>query len=133
MNAELATDQTKTALENSVGWILSEQLGSPNMPMATIKFMTQDNLLFFLTKCQVSDSSAPRIKVQIFSRVTGGVHESNYQLFMDHKFIRTDNDMIFGVTPSYSDATAAPVEVGEAEALHLLVQVNNLVNAQKTS
>lgn len=133
MNTELASDQTKTALENSVGWFLSEQLGSSNLPMATVKFLTHENILFFLTKCQASDSSAPRVKVQIFSRVPGGVRESNYQLFMDHKFTRTDNDMIFGVTPSYSDATADPVDVSEAEALHLLVQVNNLVNVQKAS
>src|SRR5438477_8108090 len=92
----LASDEAKTALENSVTWFLSDKLADVNTPIATKKFLTNNNLLVYLTRCNVAELAVPRIKVQVLQRVEGGVHETNYQLFNDHRLEKYENDMIFG-------------------------------------
>lgn len=130
MTTVLATEATKTTLENSVSWFLADKLGTSSRPIATSKYLTNDNILVFLTKCDVADSSAPRIKVQIFRRVDGGVHEANYQLFMDHRFTRSENNMVFGVAPENAPASEEGVDVTEEEAQTLIAQVNALTDAR---
>ncbi len=127
MTEELATEATKTALENSVSWFLAEKLGSSTIPIASAKYLTQDNLLVYLTRCDTADTSAPRIKVQVFQRAPDGVHEVNYQLFMDHRFVKSENNMIFGTAET--EAANTSTDVSEQEGQQLVQIVNGLVNA----
>ena len=76
-----ATEQTKTALENSVGWFLADKIQDAVTPIATKKYLTNDNLLIYLTHCNVAEVSVPRVKVQVFTRVSGGIREEGFQLF----------------------------------------------------
>lgn len=133
MTTSLATEASKTTLENSVSWFLADKMGTSIRPIATNKYLTNDNLLVFITKCDVADSSAPRIKVQIFKRIDGGVHEANFQLFMDHRFIRSETNMVFGVAPENAPLSDEAVDVTEDEAQALITQVNALANARLTA
>lgn len=126
-----ATEPTKTALENSVGWFLADKLQDASTPIATKKFLTSDNQLIYLTRCNVAETSVPRVKVQVFMRVDGGVHETGYQLFGDHRLAKYVNEMIFGTTPGTASGNQQE-EVSENEAAKLLELVNGLVNARQT-
>jgi hypothetical protein len=126
-----ATEATKTALEDSVGWFLSDKLQDANVPIATKKFLTADNQLVYLTRCNVAESSVPRIKVQRFVRVKGGVSETGYLLFGDHRLTRYRNEMIFGTQPGASGSSESE-EVDEAEATKVLELVNALTSARQT-
>jgi hypothetical protein len=130
MSNEVATEATKTTLENSVSWFLAEKLAGTTMPIVTNKYITGDNVLIYLTRCEVADISAPRIKVQILKRVDGGIYEANYQLFSDHKLTRTDNNMIFGAASQSGPADQSPIEVSETEAQALITTVNGLTSAR---
>jgi hypothetical protein len=126
-----ATEPTKTALENSVSWFLSDKLQDAHTPIATKKYLTNDNVLVYITHCSVADASVPRVKVQVFRRVHGGVREEGYQLWADHRFTKYVNEMIFGG----DKGTAAGNEqepVGETEAGEVLAMVNNLGTARQT-
>ncbi len=93
----LATEASKTELENAVRWHLAEKLeGASPAPIVTQKFLTNDNVLVYLTYCAMPEGNVPRIKVQLLSRVDGGVHETGYQLFGDHRLERYENEMLFG-------------------------------------
>ena len=126
-----ATEPTKTALENSVSWFLQDKLKDASIPIATKKYLTNENKLIYLTRCNVADSSVPRVKVQVFERVQGGVHEAGYQLFSDHRFVRYDNEMIFGNKPGTAAGNES-AEVSEKEAGELLQMVNSLGSARQT-
>jgi len=126
-----ATEATKTALENSVSWFLADKLRDASIPIATKKYLTTQNVLVYLTRCNVAESSVPRVKVQVLHRVAGGVHETGYQLFSDHRLEKYQNDMIFGSQPgAMPDTTNEPV--AEQEAQELLALVNSLAQAQQT-
>lgn len=129
MSNELATEKSKTDLENSVSWFLADKL-SATTAIATSKYLTNDNLLVYLTRCDVADSSAPRIKVQVLRRVSGGVHETSYQLFADHRFVRGENNMIFGASDKKTDSAVDGAEVTEGEMQELLQLVNGLNEAR---
>lgn len=129
MTEALATEATKTALENSVSWFLSDKL-SAGVPIASKKYLTNDNLLVYLTRCDVPDSSAPRIKVQLLHRVSGGVRETVYQLFFDHRLTRSENNMLFGTAPEDTARGDASGDVSEAEAQELIALVNALNEAR---
>ncbi|MDB5178571.1 MAG: hypothetical protein JWN01_514 [Patescibacteria group bacterium] len=131
MNAEPATEVTKTTLENSVNWFLADKLQNASTPIATKKYLTNQNVLVYLTSCNVAELSIPRVKVQVLSRVPGGVHEVGYQLFGDHRLEKYNNDMIFGTKPG-SAAGDQSVPVYEPEAQELLALVNGLGQAQQT-
>lgn len=126
-----ATEETKTALENSVNWFLADKLRDAATPIATKKYLTNDNELVYLTFCNVAEPAVPRVKVQVFERVAGGVRETGYQLFADHRFEKYHNDMIFGTQPS-APGSDAPEMVGEAEAAGVLTLVNSLAEARQT-
>lgn len=127
-----ATEPTKTALENSVSWFLADKLQDASVPIATKKYLTNDNVLIYLTHTSVADSNVPRIKVQVFHRVSGGVREEGFQLFSDHRLVKYVNEMIFG-SKAGGTATGADVEpVSEEEAADLLKLVNGLQNARQT-
>jgi len=130
-NDSPAIEQTKTSLENSVSWFLQDKLQDASIPIATKKYLTNENQLIYITKCNVADSTVPRVKVQVFERVHGGVHESGYQLFSDHRFLRYDNDMIFGNNPGTA-AGDKTTEVSEKEAGEVLAMVNSLGSARQT-
>jgi hypothetical protein len=130
--AQLATEPTKTALENSVGWFLQDKLRDASTPIATKKYLTNKNELVYLTRTSVAESSVPTVKVQVFIRVQGGVAETGYQLYGDHRFQKYRNDMIFGTKPGAGPAGDAPVDVTEAEAQSLLALVNSLTTARQT-
>ena len=126
-----ATEPTKTALENSVSWFLQDKLQDASIPIATKKYLTNENKLIYLTRCNVADSSVPRVKVQVFERVQGGVHESGYQLFGDHRFMKYVNEMIFGNQPGTAAGDKSE-EVSEKEAGEVLAMVNSLGSARQT-
>ena len=127
-----ATELTKTTLENSVSWFLADKLQDASIPIATKKYLTNENKLIYLTRCNVADSSVPRVKVQVFVRVPGGVHEMGYQLFSDHRFLKYDNAMIFGNRPGGTPAGDKPEEVTETDGQELVKLVNSLGSARQT-
>ncbi|HSX02198.1 MAG TPA: hypothetical protein VLI05_02665 [Candidatus Saccharimonadia bacterium] len=130
---ELVSEDSKTALENSVSWYLADKLADANTAIATKKYLTSNNLLVYLTRCNVAELTVPRIKVQVLQRVKGGVHETGYQLFGDHRLEKYQNNMIFGAGAGNSttgDSTGAPVT--EIEAKQLLELVSSLQSARQT-
>jgi hypothetical protein len=98
-NDPAATEETKTALENSVTWFLADKMQDASVSIATKKYLTADNLLVYLTRCAVAETSVPKVKVQVLKRVDGGIHETGYQLFGDHRLVKYVNEMIFGAAP----------------------------------
>ena len=130
MNQELASEATKATIENNVSWYLGDKLAASNMPLVTNKYITSDNVLVYITKCNVSESYAPRIKVQVLKRTNGGVHESSFQLFNDQRLTRTDNNMIFGAAEPGMPTDISPVDVTDAEAQELIVLINLLKDAR---
>lgn len=124
---DLATDPTKTALENAVTWYLNDKMSGAGVTIATQKYLTHDNRLIYLTHCAISDAAVPKIKIQVLERVEGGVHETGYQLYSDHRLERYQTAMVFGTTPGGPDTTGEPVT--ETEAAELLA----LVSALQTS
>ncbi len=130
-DAVLATEVTKTTLENSVTWFLADKLHDAATPIATKKYLTTENLLVYLTRCNVAESSVPRIKVQVFERVDGGVRETGYQLFSDHRLMKYVNEMIFGNAPGTATGNTNEA-VEEQEAASLVELVNGLGGARQT-
>lgn len=119
----LANEEVKTELENSVSWYLADKLGDPSTIIAAKKYITSNNLLIYLTRCNVVESAVPRIKVQVLKRVDGGVHETGYLLYGDHRFERYENSMIFGrkAKSGVAESKPKPVTLSDAkELLHLL-------------
>jgi hypothetical protein len=126
-----ASEATKTTLENSVSWFLADKLEDASTAIATKKYLTADNHLVYLTRCNVAESSVPKVKVQVFNRVSGGVKETGYQLFGDHRLTKYVNDMIFGSSPGAATGDKN-AEVSEIEALEVLQLVNGLGTARQT-
>jgi hypothetical protein len=126
-----ATEPTKTSLENSVSWFLADKLQDPATTIATKKYLTNKNELIYLTRCNVAEVAVPRVKVQVFERVERGVRERGYQLFGDHRFLKYNNDMIFG-SMAATAAGEETEEVSESEAGQLLALVNSLGDARQT-
>jgi hypothetical protein len=132
MNDEpAATEPTKTALENSVSWYLADKMQDASVSIATKKYLTNDNTLIYLTRCTVAETSVPRIKVQVLKRVPGGIQETGYQLFGDHRMTKYVNEMIFGNQPGGSDGNQQ-TEVSDKEANEVLALVNALADARQT-
>lgn len=127
----LATEASKTTLENSVSWFLADKLQDASIPIVTKKYLTNDNVLVYLTKCNVAESSVPRVKVQVFERVDGGVRETGYQLYNDHSLKKYVNEMIFGTAPGTATGNQTE-DVTEADLGLLLGLVNGLGNARQT-
>lgn len=125
-----ASDELKTAIENSVSWYLADKLHDATVSIAIKKYLTSNNLLVYLTRCNVAETSVPRIKVQILQRVNGGIHESSYQLYVDRRLEKTQNDMIFGIEKV--DDGSQNETVTNTEAQQLLELVNSLQNARQT-
>jgi len=130
-NATLATEATKNTIENTVNWYLADKLQDPITTIATKKFLTTDNKLIYLTHCNVAEVAVPRIKVQVFERVAGGVRETGYQIFSDHRMTKFVNDMIFGTKPAGSGDQVSD-EVSEAEATELIQVMGALGEARQT-
>jgi hypothetical protein len=128
----LATEATKNSIENSVNWFLSDKLQDPAVTIATKKFATNDNLLIYLTHCNVAETSVPRIKVQVFERIDRGVRETGYQIFADHRFVKFVNNMMFGTKPGVQPPNPEQAEVTEEDAAQLLNLVNSLTQARQT-
>ena len=125
-----ATDETKTALENAVTWYLSEKLSSGVSTIVSQKYLTNDNRLIYLTKCNIEEANVPRVKVQVLERVDGGIHETGYQLFGDHRLEKYTSSMIFGTQPGAADTTGTPVNEPEAkELLNLIGALQNSARA----
>jgi hypothetical protein len=127
----LAIEASKNTIEDTVNWFLADKLDDPATTIATKKFMTNDNLLVYLTHCNVAEVSVPRIKVQVLQRVDGGVREVGYQIFSDHRFVKLVNDMIFGNKPG-AVAVNQSEEVTEKEALELITLLSSLSRARQT-
>jgi hypothetical protein len=126
----LATEPTKTSLENTVSYYLADKVHDASTPIATKKYLTNDNQLIYLTVCSVAETTVPRFKVQVLKRVDGGVHETGYQLFTDHRFVKYNNDMIFGAQPGAAGDKME--DVTEAEAHELLDLLGTLTSARQT-
>jgi hypothetical protein len=127
----LATEATKNTIENTVNWYLADKLQDPVITIATKKYLTNQNVLVYLTHCNVAETSVPRIKVQVFERVDGGVRETAYQIFSDHRFTKLVNEMIFG-TKAGTASGNAPEDVSEKEANELVLTINALMQARQT-
>lgn len=128
---ELAQEATKNAIENTVTWYLSDKLTDASMPIATKKYLTTDNKLVYLTRCNVAETTVPRIKVQVLERVQGGVSEVGYQIFADHRMTKYHNEMIFGGNASTPDGSKTE-DVSEAEAGRLRDLLESLREARQT-
>jgi len=126
-----ATEASKNTIENTVNWFLAEKLQDPVITIATIKFLTNENKLVYLTHCNVAETSVPRIKVQLFERVDGGVRETGYQIFSDHRMTKHVNEMIFGTKPGTA-AGNVDEDVTEKEAQGLIAEINALNDARQT-
>jgi hypothetical protein len=131
-NSTPATEATKNAIENSVNWFLADKLQDPVITIATKKYSTNNNLLIYLTHCNVAETSVPRIKVQVFERVDRGVRETGYQIFADHRMTKFVNEMIFGNKPGAAVADKPNEDVTEEEAAKLVTLVNALTEARQT-
>jgi hypothetical protein len=129
---ELATEEAKATLENNVAWYLGDKLADVSTIIATKKYLTNENLLVYLTQCNVAEPAVPRVKVQVFRRVDGGVHETGYQLFSDRRFEKYDNAMIFGAGVGKSVDETTRSDVTQADAAQLLELVGSLQNARQT-
>ncbi|MDF2460878.1 MAG: hypothetical protein K0S68_281 [Candidatus Saccharibacteria bacterium] len=127
----VATEPTKTDLENTVTWFLADKMQDASVSIATKKYLTNDNLLVYLTRCVVAEASVPKIKVQILKRIEGGVHETGYQLFSDHRLTKYVNEMVFGTQPA-AGTNQENQEVSETEAVEVLTLVKALANARQT-
>jgi hypothetical protein len=131
LSMQEANEAVKNALENSVTWYLSDKILDAATPIATKKYLTTENLLIYLTRCSLSSNSVPSIKVQVFERIDGGVKETGYQIFNDHRFTKYQNEMVFGTSATGADGTLSnPVEQSEAD--HLLELLNSLQTARQT-
>jgi hypothetical protein len=126
-----ATEATKTSLENSITWFLSDKLQDASTTIATKKYLTVNNKLIYLTRLNAAEMSVPTFKVQVFERVDHGVHESGYQMFADHRFVKYENAMIFG-TQSGTASGNVSTTVSEEDAHALLDLVNGLGTARQT-
>jgi hypothetical protein len=126
-----ATEPTKTTLENSVSWFLADKLQDASTAIATKKYLTSKNELVYITRCNVAETSVPKVKVQVLVRVPGGVHETGYQLFGDHRLTKYENAMIFGTEPG-APKSGESEDVSETEALGVVQLVNGLANARQT-
>lgn len=115
-----AVDATIMTIENNVRALLADKLQSPSTAIATKKYLTANNQLVYLTVCTVAESAIPSLRIQVYERVEGGVHERSYALFSDRRFEVTENPMIFG-EPDPVDEIPKPVDEGEAQALVALV------------
>ncbi len=128
-NEPLATEATKNAIEDAVNGFLADRLQDPVITIAMKKFMTNDNVLIYLTHCNVAEISVPRIRIQVLRRVDGGVEETAYQIFSDHRFTKFVNAMIFGKRPEASPQHETE-DVAEVEASELLAQIHALADAR---
>ncbi|GAC1368899.1 MAG: hypothetical protein NVSMB39_0150 [Candidatus Saccharimonadales bacterium] len=126
-----ATEETKNAIENAVNWFLADKLQDPATTIATKKYLTNENKLIYITHCNVAELSVPRIKVQLFERVEGGVRELAYQIFSDHRMNKVVNEMIFGNKSGTADGNSSE-EVSQEEAAALSAEVNALAQARQT-
>jgi hypothetical protein len=126
-----ATEATKNTIENTVNWYLADKLQDPVITIATKKYLTNENKLVHLTHCNVAEVSVPRIKVQVFERVSGGVRETGYQIFADHRMTKYVNSMIFGNKP-VSAADRPDEETSETEAAEIVKLLNTLGEARQT-
>ena len=126
-----ATETTKTDIENVVRWFLSDKLQDASVPIATKKFLTRDNVLVYLTHCNVAELTVARIKVQVSERVEGGVRQTDYQIFSDHRMMKTVNEMIFGTQPGTATGNDSE-EVGEEEAAKVAALIRSLTEARQT-
>jgi len=129
----LAVEATKNTIENTVNWFLADKLQDPVITIATKKYSTNDNLLIYLTHCNVAETSVPRIKVQVFKRVNGGVQETGYQIFSDHRMTKFVNEMIFGNKPGAGVGDRPSTDVTEKDAGELLTLINSLTGARQTT
>jgi len=127
---ELATEPTKTALENAVYVLLADRMATSTMPITTKKYLTNDNHLVYLTQCNVAESAIPRVRVQVLKRVDGGVHETSYALYADQRLELSENPMIFGET-SQPRSDDTPKSVDEATAQALVDMIGQLPEAQQ--
>ena len=130
-NEALASEATKNIIENTVNWYLADKLLDPVITIATKKYLTSDNLLVHITHCNVAEISVPRIKVQVFERVPGGVREKGYQIFSDHRMTKNLNEMIFGTKAGTSTGDFTG-EATEQEAAQLVALLNTLAEARQT-
>ena len=131
MSSKPATQETKTAIDNAVTWVMADQMHDHSVSIATKKYLTHDNLLLYITLCTMGQAAVPRVKVQVYERVAGGVRESGYQLFADQRLEKYDNDMIFGnTTKTNSDASVRTV-VSEKEAQDLLARIASLATTAR--
>jgi len=127
---KLASDSTKTDLENAVYALLADRMAGSSMPITTKKYLTNDNNLVYLTQCNVAETAIPRVRVQVLKRVDGGVHETNYSLYVDQRLESTENPMIFGEA-GQTRSDEAPKSVDDTTAKALIEMIGKLPEAEQ--
>lgn len=120
-----ASEEIKNQLENQVLFLIGSSDSTTAAAIITKKYLTGENQFVYLTRTAITTASIPSIKVQVFSRVDGGVHEKGYLLYHDHRFERYDNAMIFGQNQA-PDTSSANAPVSQAEAAELAQLLSTL-------
>ena len=120
---ETADENIKTQIDNQTIMLFpsSAEVGVTNI--ATKKYLTGDNQFVYVTRMSQQTNTIPTLKVQLFTRVEGGVRETCYEMFGDNRFERVENNMIFG--KDGQDATSParkPVSQDDAKELLAVLQ-----------
>lgn len=117
-----ASEEIKDQLENQAVFLLGSSDSTTVTAVATKKYLTADNQFVYLTRSSITTDTIPSLKFQVFRRVDGGVFETGYLLYHDHRFERYENSMIFGKNqPAQETPAAAPVSQAEGEQLMQLL------------
>jgi hypothetical protein len=116
-----ANEETKDQLENQAVYLLGNSDSSTVTAIATKKYLTADNQFVYLTRSTITTDTIPSLKWQVFRRVDGGVVETGYLLYHDHRFERYENPMIFGQNDANQTTANSPVSQAEAEQLMQLL------------
>jgi len=123
------SEATLMSLENQAYALLSDRSVAMATPIVTKKFATNDNRLIYVTQCSIAESAVPKLRIQTFERIAGGVMETSYALYSDRRFERTDNPMIF-TERKVKPELAPPVAISEAEAQQLLALIAHLATLE---
>lgn len=127
MSAKLATTAQKNYLQERVLILISDtyKIVPPGTTVQAKRYLTNDNQFVYLTHSQANTPMVAPIKIQVFQRVDGGVRETIYRLYGDHRLTRETNLMIFGQAPDSPQVDQAN-DVTEDEAATLCTIVDSL-------
>ena len=124
------SETTLMSLENLASMVLDDRSLAVATPITTKKYLTGDNRLVYLTRCTVAESAVPKLRIQIFERIHGGVRETSYALY--RRFEQTINLMIFSDRPGQEEMPT-PTPVDESTAASLIEFIDRLTETERRS